>query len=81
MIGEQPYFPKLCLIQISTKKEIYLIDSLSINNFEELKKIFEDKSILKIFHAVRSDSTVLSKCLNINLQNVFDVQQAEKIFN
>ncbi len=72
------YFPKLCLIQISTKKEIYLIDSLAINNFEELKKIFEDKSILKIFHAVRSDSTVLSKCLNINLQNVFDVQQAEK---
>ena len=27
---------------------------------------------------MRSDSTVLSKCLNINLQNVFDVQQAEK---
>ena len=43
------YFPKLCLIQISTKKEIYLIDSLSINNFEELKKFLKINQFLKYF--------------------------------
>ena len=75
------YFPKICLLQISTKEDNYILDCISLNNLEELKGILESKDILKIFHSVRSDSTVLSKCLNIKLQNVFDVQQAEKLIS
>ena len=75
------YLPKLCLIQISTIDEIFILDCLALDNFYELKLILEDMSILKIFHAVRSDSTVLSKCLNIYLKNVYDIQQAEKLIN
>ena len=75
------YLPKLCLIQISTIDEIFILDCLALDNFYELKLILEDKSILKIFHAVRSDSTVLSNCLDIFLKNVYDIQQAEKLIN
>ena len=75
------YFPKICLLQISTKEDNYILDCISLNNLEELKGILESKDVLKIFHSVRSDSTVLSKCLNIKLQNVFDVQQAEKLIS
>ena len=42
-----------------------------------LKKYLEDTNILKIFHSVRSDTIVLSKCFGINTQNVFDIQIAD----
>ena len=75
------YFPKLCLIQVSTNDEIFILDCLAIKNYCELKLILEDESILKVLHAVRSDSTVLSKCLDIYLNNVYDIQQAEKFIS
>ncbi len=73
------YFPKLSLIQVSLKRKIFIIDCEKINDFKDFKFILENKSVLKIFHSVRSDSTVLSNCLGITLVNVFDIQQAEKI--
>ena len=72
------YLPKLCTIQISTKTKIFIVDCIALSNFQDLKLILESKSILKIFHSVRTDSTVLSQCLNIFVNNVFDIQQAEK---
>ena len=72
------YFPILSLIQISTVSDIFLVDSMDFKNEKFLKKIFEDKSILKIFHSARSDSTVLSNCKNIQINNIYDIQQAEK---
>lgn len=73
------YFPVLSLIQISTHDHIYLIDCLKINPAKILKKYLESKDILKIFHSARSDATVLSKCLNIYSENIFDIQMAEKL--
>ena len=40
--------------------------------------MLESENILKIFHSVRSDSTVLSKCLGVYTQNTFDIQIADK---
>tara|TARA_B100000965_G_scaffold231389_1_gene193761 strand:- start:1754 stop:2614 length:861 start_codon:yes stop_codon:yes gene_type:complete len=73
------YFPKLSIIQISTSKYLFLIDCLKINPQIILKKYLEDKKIMKVFHSVRSDATVLSKCINCITKNVFDIQVAEKI--
>ena len=72
------YFPKLSLIQISTNKKIFLIDCLKINSLHKLRSIFEDKDIMKVFHAVRSDVTVLSNSANLKVLNCFDIQIAEK---
>ncbi len=73
------YFPKLSIIQISTSKCLFLIDCLKINPQIILKKYLEDKKIMKVFHSVRSDAIVLSKCINCRTKNVFDIQVAEKI--
>ena len=75
------YHPKLSLIQISVAKKLFLIDCLKVNPQSILKKFLEDKKILKIFHSVRSDATVLSKCLSIKTKNTFDIQQAEKLLS
>ena len=73
------YFPKLSLIQIVANSKLFLIDCLKIDPSKVLKKYLESKNCLKIFHSVRSDATVLSKCLNIHSLNVFDIQVADKI--
>tara|TARA_Y100000816_G_C26108366_1_gene590144 strand:- start:944 stop:1804 length:861 start_codon:yes stop_codon:yes gene_type:complete len=73
------YFPKLSIIQISTINCLFLIDCLEMNPAFILKKYLEDDRYLKIFHSVRSDATVLSKCIYCKTKNVFDIQVAEKI--
>jgi len=75
------YLPKLSLLQISTPSEIFVIDSIKVSVKDVLKKYLEDDLILKIFHSVRSDTTILSKCLNCHTKNVFDIQIAEKFIS
>ena len=72
------YFPILSLVQISTLNHLYLIDCLKVDPKIILKKYIENKNILKIFHSARSDTTVLSKCLECKAKNIFDIQVAEK---
>lgn len=75
------YHPRLSLIQICDGNDVFLIDCLLCKNVEKVKFIFESVQILKVFHAVRSDTTVLFSSLGIKTNNVFDVQIAEKIIN
>ena len=75
------YHPKLSLIQICDGNDVFLLDCLLCKNVEKVKFIFESVQILKVFHAVRSDTTVLFSSLGIKTNNVFDVQIAEKIIN
>ena len=79
-IWRNTYFPKLSLIQISTYKKIYIIDCLKLN-LSGLEKIFINKNILKVFHSIRGDISVLSNCLGFKIENIFDTQLAEDILN
>ena len=54
------YFPKLSLLQIVTSKDIFLIDCLLDIDLSVLKEYMEDENKLIIFHAARSDATVLN---------------------
>ena len=73
------YFPKLSLVQIVTLDKIFIIDFLNIALTTSLISFLENNECLKIFHSIRSDTTVLSKCLNCKCRNVFDIQIAEKL--
>lgn len=75
------YFPIISLLQIATKNEIYLVDCKNCKADDILKSLFEDPFKKFIIHSARSDTTVISKCLNIFIKNVFDVQVAEKKLN
>ena len=79
-IWRNTYFPKLSLIQISTDEKIYIFDCLTLNT-SILERIFHNRNILKIFHSIRGDSSVIFNCLGVKLENVFDTQLAEDILN
>ena len=77
-IWRNTYYPKLSLIQISTLNKIYIIDCIKID-VSQVGKILANKNILKIFHAVRGDTSVLYNCLGMKTNNIFDTQLAEEI--
>ena len=73
------YLPRLDLIQISNDKCIYLFDCKNLDQLGLLNEIFNSNYIAKIFHASRSDMSVLNKTLQSSFNCIFDVQLAEKL--
>ena len=75
---------RLCLIQLRNElnKKVYLIKfdkNISSANSKNIKSLFEDKSLTKIFHYARFDMAVLKENLNINVRNVFCTKIASKL--
>jgi len=72
---------RLCLIQICN--EFNLTSCIKIDNgisfSSNLKSLFENKNILKIFHFARFDVAALKSNLEINTQNIFCTKIASKL--
>ena len=74
-IREEAYIPELCLIQISTLTEIYIIDPIGLD-LKSFLRIWEDESILKIMHSCTQDIDIIYKNFEILPKNIFDLQIA-----
>ncbi|MCF6807254.1 HRDC domain-containing protein [Thiotrichales bacterium 19S9-12] len=70
------YYPTLCLIQISTKNDIYLVDPLKIESLVALKPVLENKKCIKVLHSPEHDLKILHHHTTANIENVFDTQLA-----
>ena len=66
-----------CLIQISTRKNDYIIDPFPIwNQLQLLNKVFTDKKITKVFHGADFDVQWLERDFGVYVVNMFDTHQA-----
>lgn len=70
------YYPELCLIQIATVNNIYLIDTFAELDFGGLLEIFETNNIQKIIHSAANDIPIIKRFLNCKINNIFDTQLA-----
>jgi ribonuclease D len=69
------YFDKTCLVQIGTRRQIYLIDPLALGGPSELSPlapVFASPDIRKIFHAAEYDIFVLKRDCSFAFANLFD---------
>jgi ribonuclease D len=69
------YFDKTCLVQVATRRQIYLIDPLALGGPKELSPlapIFASPDICKIFHAAEYDMFVLKRDCGFEFRNLFD---------
>jgi len=69
------YFDKTCLVQIATRKDIYLVDPLALGGpsaLSPLGPIFASPDIRKIFHAAEYDIFVLKRDCSFRFANLFD---------
>jgi ribonuclease D len=76
------YFDKTCLVQIATRRQIYLIDPLAFGGPGELSPlcpILASPDIRKIFHAAEYDIFVLKRDCSFQFQNLFDTMICAQI--
>jgi ribonuclease D len=70
------YHEKVCLLQVSTPDQNFLIDPLPIGDLSPLKKIFSNPDIRKIFHGADYDMRSLHRDFDIEVNSLFDTQIA-----
>ena len=80
-IRTDTFFPKLALIQISDGSKHWLVDVLSVTQYDAFKSLLESPARTIIFHACGEDVEVLDHTLNINPRNIFDTQIAAGFAN
>ena len=79
-LRETTFWPKLCLIQMATQDDAWIIDVLA--DGLDLSPFFElmgDTSIVKVFHAARQDIEIIYHLANMIPHPVFDTQVAAMV--
>ncbi len=72
------YEEKVCLIQMSTVTDNFIIDPLKISDLSPLEKVFNDPRIEKIFHGADFDVRSLRRDFSFQIQGLFDTQIAAR---
>lgn len=71
------YFPKLCLLQVSTGSDLVLIDPVTVDlAVPSLQRLLLAQDRIKVFHAARQDIEVLQGACGRVPRAVFDTQIA-----
>ena len=72
---------RLCVIQISSGDGNAHLVQFEKNNYSapNLKKLLNDKKVLKIFHFARFDLAVLKQHLGLEVQNIYCTKIASKL--
>ena len=73
------YEGKVCLIQISTREDNYIIDVLKLHDLEPLRPLLFDDRIEKILHGADYDVRMLAKDYGMEVRNLFDTMIAGQI--
>lgn len=68
---------RLALLQVNDGEEIYLIDTLLINNPRESCSFLFSESVIKIFHSCKEDLEAIHSWTGKRILNIFDTQLAE----
>ncbi|GBR11673.1 ribonuclease D [Acetobacter oeni LMG 21952] len=77
---ERTYWPELCLVQIAGTEEVVLIDALAPDfDLTPLTVLFDEKSVVKVFHAARQDLEIFLHIFGRLPAPVFDTQIAAMV--
>lgn len=75
-IGEQSYYPRICLIQTATAETVTLIDALASLDLDPFWELLSDDSVEKIVHAGEQDVEPVLRYRGTSPRNIFDTQVA-----
>ena len=72
---------RLALLQVNDDEEIFLIDTIAIDNPGQDASFLFSESVLKIFHSCKEDLEAIFSWTNKKMCNVFDTQIANAFLN
>ncbi|MCI0701259.1 MAG: ribonuclease D [Planctomycetia bacterium] len=75
-VGEDAYRPELCLVQVATAEELFVVDPFTCGSLDEFWKLLLDPERTVIVHAGREDVRMCYFQVGEPPAHVFDVQIA-----
>ena len=72
------YPEQLCLIQIASRHNVYIVDAISLDNLAPLGGILADASIDKVIHGADYDIRSLDRHYGLHIRNLFDTSIAAR---
>ncbi len=72
------YRERVCLIQIGTKEETFLLDPLAVDDLSSLGLLLADPSLVKVLHGSDYDLRSLNRDYGFTIQGLFDTQVAAR---
>lgn len=79
--GYYTYYSKVCLIQISSKGKNYIFDPIRLDDLSGLGPLFENPSILKIFHSASDDIKALKRDFGFKFINIADTMFSSRLLD
>ena len=73
------YREQVCLIQVSTLQQDYIIDPLALSNLDGLEDLMADPGVEKIFHAAEYDLIGMKRDFGFEFANIYDTMLAARI--
>ena len=77
--GFYAYRERVCLLQISSQTEDYVVDPIAISDLSSLGPLLKDAAVEKLFHAGEYDILCLKRDYGFTFENVFDTMIANRI--
>jgi ribonuclease D len=77
--GFYAYYERVCLVQISTGDEDFVVDPLAVKSLEGMTDILKNPAIEKVLHAASNDVVGLKRDFNLEISNLFDTAIAAKL--
>lgn len=72
------YPEQLCLIQIATGDNVYIIDTIILKEIGPLQKVLENKGIMKIIHGADYDIRSIDRHCGFRIHNLYDTYIAAR---
>ncbi len=73
------YYDKVCLIQISTDRDTFILDTLVVKELQALAPIMANAAMEKVFHAAGYDIHCLRRDYGFSFANLFDTHVASQL--
>jgi ribonuclease D len=75
-IGEESYWPRICLVQLATTERVVLVDAVAVPDLKPIFELVADPELLTLVHAGTQDLEPVRRLLGREPANTLDVQVA-----
>lgn len=74
--GFHRYSDRLCLVQLTTERDTFIVDPLSVDPTDLLRPVLEDPDVPVVMHGADFDLRLLDRDLDIRIRGLVDTQAA-----
>jgi ribonuclease D len=76
--GYHRYLDRLCLLQLSTRDETWIVDTVSLSSLNPLAEAFEAPQVEVVFHDADYDLRLLDRDFGVQVRGLFDTKIAAR---